>query len=141
MSARSPRRPKKVPPREPGPGCWPVGALLPDLGLQVGVPEVLRGQRGSAVRTRFRRVGPQRREGIRLLAGLPPCAAELERADERQAREERLVAHHPGDAEFRVVCGLVALAEGDRKSTRLNSSHDQISYAVFCLKKKKIVEH
>src|SRR5206468_5552365 len=26
--------------------------------------------------------------------------------------------------------------EADRKSTRLNSSHDQISYAVFCLKKK-----
>src|SRR5688572_3231202 len=29
------------------------------------------------------------------------------------------------------------LAERDRKSTRLNSSHSQISYAVFCLKKKK----
>src|SRR2546427_1362559 len=29
-------------------------------------------------------------------------------------------------------------SEGDRKSTRLNSSHSQISYAVFCLKKKKI---
>src|SRR2546427_1504734 len=29
------------------------------------------------------------------------------------------------------------LALGDRKSTRLNSSHSQISYAVFCLKKKK----
>src|SRR2546421_11934098 len=28
----------------------------------------------------------------------------------------------------------------DRKSTRLNSSHDQISYAVFCLKKKKKYE-
>src|SRR2546427_9571547 len=28
-------------------------------------------------------------------------------------------------------------AEKDRKSTRLNSSHSQISYAVFCLKKKK----
>src|SRR2546421_9384921 len=27
----------------------------------------------------------------------------------------------------------------DRKSTRLNSSHDQISYAVFCLKKKRAV--
>src|SRR2546430_4369563 len=27
--------------------------------------------------------------------------------------------------------------QGDRKSTRLNSSHSQISYAVFCLKKKK----
>src|SRR5206468_10512185 len=29
----------------------------------------------------------------------------------------------------------------DRKSTRLNSSHDQISYAVFCLKKKKKKKH
>src|SRR2546421_145851 len=29
------------------------------------------------------------------------------------------------------------MVDGDRKSTRLNSSHDQISYAVFCLKKKK----
>src|SRR2546430_5784986 len=28
----------------------------------------------------------------------------------------------------------------DRKSTRLNSSHSQISYAVFCLKKKKICD-
>src|SRR2546430_8618624 len=28
---------------------------------------------------------------------------------------------------------------GDRKSTRLNSSHSQISYAVFCLKKKKTI--
>src|SRR2546428_5055328 len=30
-----------------------------------------------------------------------------------------------------------AIFHQDRKSTRLNSSHDQISYAVFCLKKKK----
>src|SRR5688572_32739065 len=30
-----------------------------------------------------------------------------------------------------------ATLEADRKSTRLNSSHSQISYAVFCLKKKK----
>src|SRR2546430_11518920 len=46
-----------------------------------------------------------------------------------------------------LVFGAVHLAEppgwmrdtprGDRKSTRLNSSHSQISYAVFCLKKKK----
>src|SRR5256884_2633933 len=36
------------------------------------------------------------------------------------------------------VHGLVALADAriDRKSTRLNSSHGYISYAVFCLKKK-----
>src|SRR2546430_3480407 len=32
---------------------------------------------------------------------------------------------------------LARRAVGDRKSTRLNSSHSQISYAVFCLKKKK----
>src|SRR2546430_11515108 len=30
---------------------------------------------------------------------------------------------------------------GDRKSTRLNSSHSQISYAVFCLKKKNQTSH
>src|SRR2546427_7748186 len=33
--------------------------------------------------------------------------------------------------------GYCVVAELDRKSTRLNSSHSQISYAVFCLKKKK----
>src|SRR5206468_11435280 len=33
--------------------------------------------------------------------------------------------------------GIFMALTGDRKSTRLNSSHDQISYAVFCLKKKK----
>src|SRR2546430_11556407 len=37
-----------------------------------------------------------------------------------------------------VVPGLERVYDGrDRKSTRLNSSHSQISYAVFCLKKKK----
>src|SRR2546430_5127204 len=34
-----------------------------------------------------------------------------------------------------MACGFEVRA-GDRKSTRLNSSHSQISYAVFCLKKK-----
>src|SRR2546428_3378723 len=36
-----------------------------------------------------------------------------------------------------VVVVFAVFAARDRKSTRLNSSHDQISYAVFCLKKKK----
>src|SRR2546422_3311584 len=36
------------------------------------------------------------------------------------------------------VSGGPAEAHEDRKSTRLNSSHGYISYAVFCLKKKKI---
>src|SRR5690625_6419316 len=33
-------------------------------------------------------------------------------------------------------CAMCSAAHGDRKSTRLNSSHVAISYAVFCLKKK-----
>src|SRR2546430_10280964 len=36
---------------------------------------------------------------------------------------------------FRGVIGVVKIRKTDRKSTRLNSSHSQISYAVFCLKK------
>src|ERR1035437_10586851 len=36
-----------------------------------------------------------------------------------------------------VVAGAVFAGMGDRKSTRLNSSHANISYAVFCLKKKQ----
>src|SRR2546427_4789123 len=51
----------------------------------------------------------------------------------------------PGQREgnfARVLCEITFALPGfasrrDRKSTRLNSSHSQISYAVFCLKKKK----
>src|SRR5688572_31571355 len=49
-----------------------------------------------------------------------------------------------GFQEQQHAAGVLAVAAGaprllviDRKSTRLNSSHSQISYAVFCLKKKK----
>src|SRR3712207_8903212 len=37
-------------------------------------------------------------------------------------------------------CIIRSASAGDRKSTRLNSSHANISYAVFCLKKKKYAE-
>src|SRR5690606_41391633 len=47
----------------------------------------------------------------------------------REPRPDRLAG--PGRS-FAVGCGVE-----DRKSTRLNSSHVKISYAVFCLKKKK----
>src|SRR2546430_11524575 len=40
-------------------------------------------------------------------------------------------------ATVRTAPGQTRQALRDRKSTRLNSSHSQISYAVFCLKKKK----
>src|SRR5260221_6729989 len=41
-----------------------------------------------------------------------------------------------GDRLLQVFLNLLRNAIGDRKSTRLNSSHTVISYAVFCLKKK-----
>src|SRR3712207_7823683 len=48
---------------------------------------------------------------------------------------------HPGRAAgvvgVRSVQGQAVMCLSDRKSTRLNSSHANISYAVFCLKKKK----
>src|SRR2546430_11776120 len=45
-----------------------------------------------------------------------------------------------GAADFTLPQVPAKLAAEDRKSTRLNSSHSQISYAVFCLKKKLSVE-
>src|SRR3712207_7112940 len=46
--------------------------------------------------------------------------------------------HRLVDHALRAVGG-VELGERDRKSTRLNSSHANISYAAFCLKKKKLI--
>src|SRR2546421_3757484 len=48
------------------------------------------------------------------------------------------LSEHHSFGETEEVAGEYA-EELDRKSTRLNSSHDQISYAVFCLKKKKSI--
>src|SRR5690625_3232605 len=46
-------------------------------------------------------------------------------------------AHYERDGEHAQRFHKATLLSGDRKSTRLNSSHVAISYAVFCLKKKK----
>src|SRR5947207_7383176 len=51
------------------------------------------------------------------------------------ARVDREDAVARAGSDVVAVAGVVRLA--DRKSTRLNSSHTVISYAVFCLKKKK----
>src|SRR5437762_4819654 len=47
---------------------------------------------------------------------------------------EQLAREHP--ALVRLAAAVVGPSDSDRKSTRLNSSHRCISYAVFCLKKK-----
>src|SRR5690349_23226900 len=69
-----------------------------------------------------------------------PIYRELPRGPERSAvlhldarRPQGSGRHGVEDGEL----GLPHAPSGDRKSTRLNSSHVEISYAVFCLKKKK----
>src|SRR2546427_10970016 len=72
----------------------------------------------------------------------------VERYAAQARRVARAVLGDPDDADDAAQDGMLsALLKleqydprrpfGDRKSTRLNSSHSQISYAVFCLKKKK----
>src|SRR2546427_5007410 len=77
--------------------------------------------------TLFRSVG-------RRLDELPP------------SRVEQVLAAHPRlglkrEILYRLVHELAEKPGADRKSTRLNSSHSQISYAVFCLKKKNNRRH
>src|SRR2546422_7223436 len=66
----------------------------------------------------------------------------LFRSHRRCARRRRLIRAGNAPAESAQARGCVLAAQirqvrSDRKSTRLNSSHGYISYAVFCLKKKK----
>src|SRR3712207_9453358 len=60
-----------------------------------------------------------------------PISDEVRRPDRRR-RLSRSQRRHPGDR----AQGRGPPRARDRKSTRLNSSHANISYAVFCLKKK-----
>src|SRR5690349_24952047 len=71
---------------------------------------------------------------LSLHDALPICVLVVAPPQTRIGRAEVPGSHvrsiHP-------QAGASELSEADRKSTRLNSSHVEISYAVFCLKKKK----
>src|SRR2546427_9323692 len=67
---------------------------------------------------------------FRSIAVVLPTAALVQPADLQAA----VALLGERDADF--VMAVTRYLERDRKSTRLNSSHSQISYAVFCLKKK-----
>src|SRR5205085_11358408 len=71
----------------------------------------------------------QEGEDVKVLEVWPPAPSSMTRAPASAFRSA-------GDCLVERIC-LPSLQAGDRKSTRLNSSHSQISYAVFCLKKKK----
>src|SRR3712207_7566299 len=66
--------------------------------------------------------------GHKLLEGIKPQAPLKPRIEEAQKKLHMQIAR------------LDAISSRDRKSTRLNSSHANISYAVFCLKKKNAVD-
>src|SRR5256886_4909135 len=90
------------------------------------------------------------RERVRIIVYLKrePAAAEAKALVERvQAVPGVAGVLYIGKAEalasLKQLLGKDASASAlpDRKSTRLNSSHSQISYAVFCFKKKKTIQH
>src|SRR5258708_22088943 len=76
--------------------------------------------------TLFRSIDLRRRLGALVPIGMDPTIRRQERAGFRRLR-------------IGIFDSSPRLPTGDRKSTRLNSSHQIISYAVFCLKKKKKV--
>src|SRR3712207_7386827 len=69
----------------------------------------------------------------------PLSAAVTRLSDAQQCGRHRQRHLRPAVERLRehVLVRVVGAAAADRKSTRLNSSHANISYAVFCLKKKK----
>src|SRR5205814_3013835 len=88
-------------------------------------------------------------DALPILRGHAVRPASPRRARARDPARARLRSRQPSgttslvaDLESRAP-RRIRPAGGDRKSTRLNSSHLGISYAVFCLKKKKktIIEH
>src|SRR2546430_6455998 len=79
----------------------------------------------------------QAEDGIRDLTvtGVQTCALPISRTSRSG---QRLVTCSAGNPPVqRTRAARRSSVARDRKSTRLNSSHSQISYAVFCLKKKK----
>src|SRR3712207_8141554 len=80
---------------------------------------------------------------LHVLGDVPRADVECAAEDPREAQHVvdlvRVVGAAGGDdprVRPRLLRGHLGRRVGDRKSTRLNSSHANISYAVFCLKKK-----
>src|SRR2546427_6001991 len=100
-----------------------ISRKLPVVGETVGQ---LGGEAGLTLRRRHAAVERRRPDlrviEVRLQLPLAPC--------------RRFIRVH---LDLEPVLSDTSAWERDRKSTRLNSSHSQISYAVFCLKKKKNV--
>src|SRR5206468_12598318 len=75
--------------------------------------------------------------GMRKMSGIGWPSAVMPTAPTRVRLASRAVLRTASSAAIQPPSEVPTRCTRDRKSTRLNSSHDQISYAVFCLKKKK----
>src|SRR3712207_8611726 len=72
---------------------------------------------------------------------LQGCAATLDEASRHAEAASLRLRRDAEESCRRMEEGMAAAEPLDRKSTRLNSSHANISYAVFCLKKKNHIIH
>src|SRR5476651_2852142 len=105
--------------------------LLPDMDAGCSLAESCDSAELAAYK--------ERHPGVYIVAYIN-CTAEVKALSDvicTSGNAERMVQHVPADREILFVPDQ---SLGDRKSTRLNSSHANISYAVFCLKKKKKIK-
>src|SRR5438270_2172255 len=112
-----------------------AAAVWIDRAVEADIRRVVAGDDGP--RRIHRQCRGQRR---RLFVGRPPAVVERDaafgfEASATVARRAASLARPDCDRHIHAAV-YVADVRTDRKSTRLNSSHSQISYAVFCLKKK-----
>src|SRR5258708_674185 len=122
-----------------------VGNLPADVELDIENTEFSPGVRRMQAIVGQEAPFDHGREQMKVLAGLEVTTKSVERTAEAIgadiAQRDQAEIQKPLQLELPVVAGEQFQLQGflnlDRKSTRLNSSHQIISYAVFCLKKKK----
>src|SRR3989440_4187771 len=109
-----------------------------------GRKHLRRSERVRDLATSLKSAFPEGSKGAASIAKITQLIEHIKTLDTSSvtnAREIANVSGAKGDArkELRDILRTISRTARtvDRKSTRLNSSHDQISYAVFCLKKKK----
>src|SRR5690606_40409687 len=100
------------------------------------------GNTAGSERKRTR--GARAKRAAEVISETPQVEPQTIKPDKRKTRrnptarkKDREVGSENAAIILSLLDGLAVTVLGDRKSTRLNSSHVKISYAVFCLKKKK----
>src|SRR5205085_7273296 len=118
-------------------GLWDVqrtGGALPPL---FGVRKRIHGRSGETLFGPVPVTFEVRGLELRYRPPLPGLVDVLERDGEGYRGRTRLFGREIGQFDLRRSSVSEDIEAQDRKSTRLNSSHSQIAYAVFCSKKKK----